>query len=99
MLHQGIDALQPFHVHRQAIQEDAGQRMPAHLRQGRIRRGIFAVLGMGIVTKARAYHHDAVRAQMNGRADRRQLAHGAVAAPFALAMHLHLPRGEHKRNR
>ncbi|KAG1254195.1 hypothetical protein G6F68_010970 [Rhizopus microsporus] len=90
MVHQVVDALQALDVHGQPVQEDAGQRMAAHLRQRRIRRRIRAVLGVGVVAEPRADHQHAMGAQVDGRADRGQLAHRSVAAPFTLAMHLHL---------
>ena len=96
-----IDARQPLDVVGQPVEEDARQRMAGDLRQARIdvlRPGVDRT-HRALLELARADHQDAFGTQVDGGADRRELAHRAVAEELVAAVELQRHRREHERDR
>ena len=87
----GVDALQALDVDRQRVEEDVGQRMAGDLRQVRILAAADA-LARRLVHAAGADDEDALGAEVDGRRDRRRLAHRAVAAVLACGRRGRAPR-------
>ena len=81
-----VDALQPFQVHLQAVQEDAVQRVARDLRERRMGLDLDA-LHLLLQLAPHADHEQAVGPQVQRGADRRDLAHRAVAEVLAVDVH------------
>ncbi|MNT01343.1 hypothetical protein D3C72_1358040 [compost metagenome] len=88
-----VDAVQALDVDCQAVEENRRQRMAGDLRQARVARR-FGRGGRRFRHASRTHHQHFICAQVNGWRDRCQLAHGSVAAVFALAAHVQGYGGE-----
>jgi hypothetical protein len=77
-----IDAAQPFDVHRQRVQEDAGHRVAGDLRQVGV-----AAIGLcaaaAVLHAAHAHDEQALRTQVDGGRQRCGLPHRTIAEPAA----------------
>ena len=80
-----VDAAQPLHVDRQCVEEDARHGMPGNLRQVRVLAARRHAAG-GLVHAPGADDQQPLRPQVDGRRQRRGLAHRAVAKPAAHAL-------------
>src|SRR5438067_2454083 len=85
-LYGAVDALQPLEIHLQAVEKDAVQSMARDLRKRRLAMRSHA-FGVRHELAPYADHEQLLGAQVQGRADGRDLAHRAVAEVFAVDMH------------
>ena len=94
-----IEAFEQFDIAFQAVDKGAVEHMPTDLRQGRRPHLLWTLLarraGFTVGIAANPHHQHPIGTQMQGRADRCRLTHGAITEVFAIDLH----RREYQRNR